>query len=324
MDTQRYGWSLPIGRVFGIQIRVHILLILFTAVELLNGGSRGWFDFKASLVWLGVLWGSVLLHEFGHCYAAIKLGGQAEQVLLWPLGGLAYVDVPRTWRAHFWTAFGGPIVTLGLAAIAVVLILARGNEFDPNPMRFAGTDVVRCLYQVNGALVLLNLLPLYPLDGGSMARAFLWRKWGYGQGTLMTIRVAKVFSLLLAIYGFWAYNLWIVALAAFCYFAAEQERVALEMGAGEEGFMGYDFSNGYTSLEASSPRPARKTSLAKRISRWFSSRRAEKQARREKDEEDELKARVDSLLEKIGREGMAALSTEERDFLNEASKHYRM
>lgn len=324
MDTQRFGWSLPIGRILGIRVRVHILLIVFTVVELLEGGSLGWDRMRATLLKLGVLWGSVLLHELGHCYAATRIGGRAEHILLWPLGGLAYSDIPRTAHAHFWTSFGGPIVTLAIAAVGVIAILTRGHGFDPNPGLYAGMDWARCVYQVNGTLLLLNLLPIFPLDGGGMARAFLWQKWGFGPATLMAIRVSRVFSILLAIYGFWAYSLWIVSLAAFCYFATEQERVALEMGAGDDTFMGYDFSNGYTSLETSSPRPARRTSLTKRISRWFSSRRAERQARRERDEENELKARVDSLLEKIGREGMAALSDEEREFLNEASKHYRL
>ncbi len=327
MDVQRYGWSFPVGRIFGIPIRVHLLFVVFVAVELLNAASLGWFELKIAGILCVILWGSVLLHELGHCYAGIKMGGQAEQILLWPLGGLASIDVPRMWRQTFWTAFAGPFVTFLLCVAGVVGLLAMGEPDPFNPYLFwnlGGALWFRLLYAINSTLLILNLLPLFPLDGGRMAHAFLWRKWGYGQGTLITVKVAKVFAVLLAIYGLWKQEWWVAGIAIFCYFAAEQERVALEMGAGEEGFMGYDFSNGYTSLEASSPRPVRRTSLKKRISRWFSSRRAEKQAKREKDEEDELKARVDSLLEKIGREGMAALSTEERNFLNEASKHYRM
>lgn len=331
MDTQRYGWSFPVGRVFGIQIRVHVLLLVFTAVELLEGGSAGGLALKLTAAWLSVLWLSVLLHELGHCFVARRMGGSAEYILLWPLGGLAAVDYPRNWRAAFWTCLGGPAVNFALAAITVAAILLR-PEPDLNPMGSMlvvrdgqlSVDWVRAFYNVNFALILLNILPIFPLDGGGMARAFLWRKWGYGQATLMAVKVGKVFAVLLAVYGLWWQSLLIVCLAAFCFFAAEQERVALEMGAGEEGFMGYDFSNGYTSLEASSPRPARRTSLRKRISRWFTSRRAERQARREKDEEDEMKARVDSLLDKIAREGIAALTEKEREFLNDASKHYRM
>lgn len=327
MDTQRYGWSFPVGRLFGIQVRVHLLFVVFLAVELLNAASGGWHYFKIALMLCGLLWVSVLLHELGHCYAAIRLGGRAEQILLWPLGGLAFVDVPRMWRQTFWTAAAGPFVTFLLCIVGLLGLIALGEPDPHNPYIFWNPGAAlwfRLLYAVNSAVLILNIIPLFPLDGGRMAHAFLWRKWGYGQGTLMTVKVAKVFAVVLAVYGLVKGDWMLAGLAIFCYFAAEQERVAFEMGAGEEGFMGYDFSNGYTSLEASSPRPARRTSLRKRISRWFSSRRAERHAKREKDEEDEMKARVDSLLEKIGREGMTALSTEERDFLNEASKHYRM
>ncbi len=322
MEPQRYGWSLPVGRLFGISIRLHLLFVAYIAVELLKAASLGVFALKIVAMLLGMLFGSVLLHELGHCFVAIRSGGSVDHVLLWPLGGLAHIDIPRTWRAHFWTSFGGPAVNVILAAIAAGVLLWRDHTVNLDPLQSLSLDWPSALFRVNYRLLLFNLLPIFPLDGGGMARAILWRKWGYGQGTLIAVRVARAFSVVLGIYGLWADNMWIVMIALFCYFAAEQERVALEMGTGEDGFMGYDFSNGYTSLEASSPRPARRGSFFKRISRKVSSWRAERRAKREKDEEIEVKSRVDLLLEKIAREGMASLSDQERDFLKDASKYY--
>ncbi len=324
MDSSRNSWSFPFGRIFGIQLRIHILFLALIVVDLVKAGRYGAGVVRYVAIYLGLLFGSVLLHELGHCFAARRVGGRAESIILWPLGGLARVDLPRTWWANFWCSFGGPVVNVAIALVCFGVMAYRRQTIDLDPMQDIGLDWVRNLALLNERLFLFNILPIFPLDGGGMAQALLWRRMGYAAGTLVTIRVAKVALVLMGIYGLYYDQTMLILLALYCYYAAEQERVALEMGAAEEGFMGYDFSNGYTSLEASSPRPARRTSFAKRISRWFSSRRAEKQARREKDEEDELKARVDSLLEKIGREGMAALSTEERDFLNEASKHYRM
>lgn len=324
MDSSRSSWSFPIGRLFGIQLRIHLLFVAYIVVELVKAGRYGTGVLRYVAIYLGLLFGSVLLHELGHCFAARRVGGRAESIILWPLGGLARVDVPRTWWANFWTSFGGPVVNVAIACVCYGVLAWRGQRIDLDPMQKLSLDWVTNLALLNEWLFLFNILPIFPLDGGGMAQALLWRRMGYASGTLVTIRVSKVALVLMGLYGLWHDETILILLALYCYYAVEQERVALEMGAAEEGFMGYDFSNGYTSLEASSPRPVRRTSLAKRISRWFRSRRAEKQARREKDEEDELKARVDSLLEKIGREGMAALSTEERDFLNEASKHYRM
>lgn len=325
MDTQRYGFSLPVGRIFGIQIRLHLLFIILIAVRLLQAANLGWDVVKQECVLLGLLWGSVLLHELGHCYFGYRMGGHAEQIILWPLGGLAYVDHPRTWRADFWTTFGGPFVNAVLLVLSGVGLIFQRAFWHFDPYSWLGGSWVQVLFSLNFVMVLLNILPLFPLDGGQMARAFLWRKWGFGAATIMTIKVAKVFSVLLGIFGMVTLGsggFMLCFLALFCYFSAEQERVALEMGAGEEGFMGYDFSNGYTSLEASSPRPARRGSFFKRISRKLSSWRAERKARREKDEEIEVKTRVDTLLEKIAREGMGSLSDQERDFLKDASKYY--
>src|SRR5437879_5022180 len=94
-----FSWSFPIGRVFGITVRVHILLIVvFLGLYLRVATNK---DFPAGygldmLAILGLVFFSVLLHEFGHCYGAYLVEGEAQEVLLWPLGGLAFVDVPHT------------------------------------------------------------------------------------------------------------------------------------------------------------------------------------------------------------------------------------
>ena len=100
------SWSFPIFRLFGITVKVHVLLIVvFLGLYLRVATSKeGLFPTGAGvdmLVLLGLLFLSVLLHEFGHCYGAHLVDGEAQEVLLWPLGGLAYVDVPHTAWANF-------------------------------------------------------------------------------------------------------------------------------------------------------------------------------------------------------------------------------
>src|SRR5438128_2334251 len=101
-----FSWSFPIGRLFGISVRIHFLFPLVCLGLILRVTTKGylpgaWIDM--SMV-LGLLFFTVLLHEFGHCFAARRVGGEANEVLLWPLGGLAACDVPHQPRAHFITA----------------------------------------------------------------------------------------------------------------------------------------------------------------------------------------------------------------------------
>src|ERR1700751_4981620 len=88
-----FSWSLPLGRVFGITVRVHMLFFVFVLamwikVAVNSGNEQAlWL-----LVLMGLLFLSVLLHEFGHCFAARHVDGEANEILLWPLGGLAKFD----------------------------------------------------------------------------------------------------------------------------------------------------------------------------------------------------------------------------------------
>src|SRR5207247_6512368 len=102
----------------GITIRIHILFITFLIVEILkawaraNKTSSAPMSLEISLIWLGALWISVLMHELGHCIACRFTGGTANEILMWPLGGLAYCVPPDRWRAHFITVIGGPLINL--------------------------------------------------------------------------------------------------------------------------------------------------------------------------------------------------------------------
>src|SRR6516162_909891 len=97
-------WSFPLGRLFGVNIRVHVcFLLILVGLPVKVAFTKDappflWFD---AVVLMGLLFGSVLLHEFGHCFGARAVDGDASEVLMWPLGGLATVEVPHTPRANF-------------------------------------------------------------------------------------------------------------------------------------------------------------------------------------------------------------------------------
>src|SRR5438105_13175644 len=129
-------WSLPLARVFGITIRVHVLFPLVALGLIMReafkeGAPPGVWIEEAMI--MGLLFLSVLLHEFGHCFGARLMDGDASEVLLWPLGGLAAVEVPHTARANFITAAAGPLVNVLLCLGCAVSLFALAVRPPLNP-----------------------------------------------------------------------------------------------------------------------------------------------------------------------------------------------
>src|SRR5712692_4399243 len=122
-----FTWSVPLGHLFGITIRVHVLFPLVAVGLILReafpreGVSLPGLWLEACML-MAVLFVSVLLHEFGHCFGARMVDGDAHEILLWPLGGLAAIEVPHTPRANFVTALAGPLVNV-LFFVASGLVL---------------------------------------------------------------------------------------------------------------------------------------------------------------------------------------------------------
>jgi Zn-dependent protease len=354
-------WSLPLGRLFGINIRVHILFPIVALGLVLRVAFQR--DIKTALpdgAWadmamvLGLLFLSVLLHELGHCFAGRWMDGDAQDVMIWPLGGLAFVEVPHTPRAHLVTAAGGPLVNVALcAASGLVLVLGLGYSPPWNPLAYVlrsdasgamelfswatgkselvplhGTGllaiVLARLFWVNWVLTLINVVLIgFPLDGGRMFQAILWRYVGYRQATLAAIFAGFLTMFVVGLASIIFNELLALCLAVFIYVACRQEWIALESG-GEEGPFGYDFSQGYTSLERDQPVTA--TPQPRRKQNWWQ-RWRQKQTARKLQREQELREaeerRMDELLAKVQREGMGALTDEERRFLKRVSDRYR-
>ena len=134
------------------------------------------------------LFAIVLLHEFGHAFACRQTGGIADHIVLWPLGGIAFVDPPRRPGAMLWSIAAGPLVNVVLFPILLLLLMrARGVAGE-------NTDLYRFVLNVafiNGSLLVFNLLPVYPLDGGQILRAILW----FPLGEIRSLQIASVIGL---------------------------------------------------------------------------------------------------------------------------------
>ncbi|MCS6977599.1 MAG: hypothetical protein NZM31_11405 [Gemmatales bacterium] len=351
-------WSIPVGRMFGITIRLHVLLYLPFLVMMIGRGFAKGYGWEALQIQV-LLFVSVLLHEFGHCFAARQVGGDAHDILMWPLGGLAYVDVPHTPRANLITTLWGPLVNLTLCAgVGLALVLAAGllpplNPFwspvvlvgNPVTVRtdylyslaegrwvsdlgFFTTITARFFY-LNWLLFLFNMLLVgFPLDAGRLLQSILWVYVGFRRATQIVIYCGYGVAAVLAAYCFITMEgedvpakLILFSLAFFIVASCYQQAKLLEAGMlGDETLLGYDFSQGYTSLERSEPPPRRRKPNF--IQRWLQ-RRAER--RRQKEEEQRLaeEQRLDELLAKVQRHGKDALTPEELRFLERVSARYR-
>jgi len=130
----------------------------------------------------GLLFVSVLLHEFGHVFAAQHTGGFGDEILIWPLGGLAFVEPAKSFRSQFLTAAAGPLVNLGLCALAFPFVLYSAQIAEVwNPLVLPRVDLKDHVLQdlwiltfsLNWFCLLLNLVPIFPLDGSRMLQAWL-------------------------------------------------------------------------------------------------------------------------------------------------------
>jgi Zn-dependent protease len=346
-----FSWSFPLGRLFGITIRVHFFfpvvaagLVLRTAFKDNPANPPGYWIEACWLV--GVLFFSVLLHELGHCFAARMVEGDAHEILLWPLGGLASVEVPHTPRAHFVATAGGPGMNLLLCAAAAVPLLAWGfyvpELFNPlydvyalkifnwkTQTTFAGPycpgdltvlgpwEILPILvFWVNWILALLNLVLGFPMDFGRLLQAMLWPRFGYQKALMVSISWGIISSILVAIYAMVYSDMLFVFLCLFIFFTC---RAHILQSGGEESLFGYDFSQGYTSLERDQPPRRRRPNVWQR----WQMRRAARKLQREMEQRESEERRMDELLEKVQRQGLQALTEEERRFLTRVSAKYR-
>jgi stage IV sporulation protein FB len=358
-----FAWSLPIGRLFGISVRIHwlfpfVALGLILHVALSKGPDRlpqyppgSWID--ASL-FMAILFVSVLLHEFGHCFAARSVGGEANEVLLWPLGGLAKVDVPHRPSANFLTSAAGPAVNIVIALVCLLAMLCMTEKVWPPlnplpggagsfPFRFDASGLITLhtwageakdyhwntpnvwlarIFWVNYFSALLNIVLVgFPLDGGCMLQAILWPWWGYRHATLAAVFAGFAVVFIVGLYAIIHNSVMSLCLALFIYTACHRQWVLLETG-GEEGIFGYDFSQGYTSLERDQVQAAPTRPKQSWWRRWLQ-RRAQRRLQRELEQREAEEKRMDELLQKLHKEGRQALTDEEQRFMKRVSDRYR-
>jgi Zn-dependent protease len=204
--------SLRLFRVAGIQVYLHWtwIVVAFYAIE---NRAKTYHSMMWNVIEYLALFGSVLLHEFGHALACRQVGGKADRIMLWPLGGVAFVQPPPRPGALLWSIAAGPLVNVILLPVTFVAFQLARVGLGP-----AHRDFVYFLFSIclmNLLLLIFNMLPIYPLDGGQILQALLWFLIGQGRslmvaGIIGLLGAAGVVGLAVVLQ-----DTWLVVIAAF-------------------------------------------------------------------------------------------------------------
>ncbi len=325
-----FSWGVRLYRAWGIEVRLHLLFILIAGGEMIQSlvQSNAGPGYRALA--LGSLFGLVLLHEYGHCIACRWVGGSADRIVLWPLGGLARCAPPHDWRSDLITTIGGPALNLILMPLFGLILLALGVSWTSviyNPFHlqtvFTGLHLrdgsqpywlfwLWSVHSLNAGLFFFNvLLPMYPMDSGRIVHALLWRRLGHRRATDIVTRVGLGIALvLLALGSTFAGGGRFVSLAIFGGLMCWQERRQMQMVQGDPALADYDFDRGYAGMPG-----ARSEAKA--------GARAEKARERERKKEQADQAELDRILAKIATSGMGSLSRGEKRWLEQATERRR-
>lgn len=336
LSVQR--WSLSLGRWWGVAVYLHVFFVLsallalaFTLPEpdLLGTG----------LLMVAILLASVTLHEVGHALAALRVGGKVDAVVLGPVGGLISPRVPDEPEIHLFVALAGPIVHLMLAVLAAIVLAAAGNAqllglLNPfatpqNLVEPGGTAIIaaKLTLWLNWILMLLNLLPAYPFDGGPILRAMLWPALGRRTARIVTARVAIGVAFLLCLASLVTVAgelqthipLWIplLTLGLFLFFSARQDLAAAAAPDWNDEPAGYQLSSdGLDLLDVMWSSDDEDEGVLVE----HQQRPAEQNRRDQEAIED---ARVDDILARLHDSNWESLSPEEIAVLQRASQRYR-
>src|SRR5438874_1541500 len=304
------SWAVPLFRAFGIQVKVHIFFFivtvgLFLRVVLDKHNPIWWVD--VFLFTIVVLFGIILLHEFGHAFCARSVGGDSKEILIWPLGGLAFVEVPHHPRALFLVTAAGPGVNVLICVAAAVGLVVGGFLPNLNPVAepfvsrvhnfrdgrdytsvyglklykaktaepvptpedlfervvkemggsrdrvayppaynaqiadaVAAHGVERALapvwavwlnrvFWLSWILLLFNLIPAYPLDGGQMLQAVVWGRADYRRGVVVASYSGFVVSVIFLVVSIAANEALFMGLALFMLYSASMRLYSLEV-----------------------------------------------------------------------------------------------
>jgi len=189
MPTGRQG-SIHLFRFAGVDVFLHWSWFVVAIFEI-NARAGRYSSVAWNVLEYLALFVIVLLHEYGHALACRQVGGAANRIVLWPLGGVAYVDPPPRPGATLWSIAAGPLVNVAL--IPVLLLVGRVGRELGWPHAFPNfVTLLEAVFYINLVLLGFNILPIFPLDGGQILRALLWFLMGRARSLMVATIIGFV------------------------------------------------------------------------------------------------------------------------------------
>jgi len=315
------NWTIGLGHFGKIHVRLHIFFLLFAALGFLltdqlvpRQDADGMLG--NTLLLFGLLFVSVLLHEFGHVQAAMRLKGHVERVVIGPLGGLEAPFVHPTPKNILLLSIAGPLVNVGLCGVAAVVLWWMGrfepfgllNLFQPHDITVGMTSerILRVTFWVNAILFLVNMLPAFPFDGKRIfiaALALLWREKDFQRSVAFVSVLGKGCAVVLLFLAWFMqgdslffpdFPAWFgfVILGLFLFFSSER----------------------------GAPQPEEEI-VESSVFDWLERHQADLADQDRREEEEEKK--MEEILIRLHRDGHGSLNKEDMEILQRVSARYR-
>jgi Zn-dependent protease len=321
--------SIRVGRLFGINIRIHMLFLIWMGYTLLNAGH----DWRFELAQVVMVFGTVLIHEFGHCFGARAVGGDARNILLWPLGGLAYAEAPMQPWPQFVTVAAGPIVHPIFCTISAAILVAQTgtwavvpiNPFGASGLQFLTAEwqfYVWMFFRINLWMFCFNMLPIFPCDGGQLFRTLIWPAVGLHRATILAAQIGMIGAVLLGAWGVVDRRMILVAIALFGGMTSYQHYQAARAGLATDEFLSADHvlrekrgMRGFWSrlfrAKGPSQRPSAPIEFPNPNPGGWETRMSER---------EQQDAELDRILKKVATHGVQSLSYVERQTLERITR----
>jgi Zn-dependent protease len=313
--TWVFAGSMPLFMVGRVRVRAHACLLVFIALVLAFGLGFG-PDLPTRAVGIAVLIVSLLLHELGHSAADLSRGNTDESIL-WPLGGIMRTRLVLLPVPSLLGSLCGPIVSFAIWGVSSSVLaglwhITRSTDLFAGiaPTFTADFDhpalYVWMLNRVNYYLLVLNLLPILPLDGGFALQAIVWSWLGYARSLLLACHLGMVFAIGLGVAGaVIAPTSWTIALALWCLLFCLQQHWQVKTA----GVWSFD------EMDEQLAHPPHRRHHLSRFAKW--------QARRQIRREEKEQVQLDAILQKVHDTGMRSLTWREKRVLKHATLRQR-
>jgi Zn-dependent protease/CBS domain-containing protein len=229
-------WSLPLGSVGGTAIRIHVTFLIFLlwlwGLYYRQGGTEAAWQGTTFIL---LIFACVLLHELGHVFAARYFGVKTQDVTLWPFGGIASMErMPEKPSQELIVAVAGPLVNVVIIALLALWLGPRLNTQNLAELDSPSVSMAAKVLWANVVLVVFNMIPAFPMDGGRVLRALLAMRMGNARATEVAAWIGQAFAVVFAVVGIF-YSPMLIVIAIFIFLAAQGEATNAQLRAVAQG-----------------------------------------------------------------------------------------